>query len=295
MGTPKLTPKQTGYVKSFDETPIYYEVRGHGEPVVFIYGIACLINHWQPQIDFLSQHYKTVAFDLRGHQLSQPVNKNNLTVPDLATDVQVLLDHLQIKKAHFLGHSFGTPLMLQLYRQSPELFLTMTSVNGFAKNPIKNMFGLNVIEPFFRGVQMLSASQPELFQQFWSLSVNNPAAMLAAGLLGGFNLKLSAFKDIEIYAQSVSQMDLDVFMRLFESLMAFDGTTLLKDIHVPFLVIAGGKDNITPLSFQHDFKKMIKRSEYVELPYGSHCCQLDFPDYLNLKIFDFIERTMFRK
>lgn len=292
---PQLIPKLTGYVQSFDQSKIYYEVRGQGEPIVFVYGIACLINHWLPQIDFLSQHYMTIAFDLRGHQLSQPVNRENLSVEDLARDIQVLLSELKVKKAHFLGHSFGTPIMLQLYRNSPELFLTMTSVNGFAKNPIKNMFGLNVVEPLFRGIQAMNNAQPALFQHFWSLSVNNPAAMLMAGLLGGFNLKLSAFKDIEIYAQSISNMDLDVFIRLFESLMAFDGTEILKDIQVPSLVFAGGKDNITPLSFQHDFKKMIKGSEYVELPYGSHCTQLDFPDYLNLKIRDFIERAMFRK
>ncbi|MFN7905125.1 MAG: alpha/beta fold hydrolase [Pseudobdellovibrionaceae bacterium] len=295
MAAPQLIPKRIGVIQSFDETPIYYEIRGQGEPIVFVYGIACLINHWQLQIDFLSQYYTTVAFDLRGHQLSQPVNRKNLSVPDLAQDIQILLRELKIKKAHFLGHSFGTPIMLQLYRQAPELFLSITSINGFAKNPIKNMFGVNVVEPLFRGIQALYTSQPALFRQFWSASVNNPAAMLVAGLLGGFNLKLSAFKDIEIYAQSVSNMDLGVFIRLFESLMEFDGSDILAEIQVPSLVIAGGKDNITPLAFQHHFREMIAGSEYVELAYGSHCTQLDFPDYINLKIAEFIERSMFRK
>lgn len=291
---PVLIEKYTGYFNSFDDSQIYYEVRGKGEPLIFIYGIACLINHWQPQIDFLSQHYMTIAFDLRGHQFSQPVNKNNLSIEDLAHDIEKLLLHLKIKKAHFLGHSFGTPILLQLYRQSPELFLSVTSVNGFAKNPIKNMFGLNVVEPIFRGIQALDRAQPLLFRQVWSKSVDNPASMLMAGLLGGFNLKLSAFKDIEIYARSVSNMDLGIFIKLFESLMGFDGSDILPSIQVPSLVIAGGMDNITPLSFQHHFREMIPGSEYVELPYGSHCTQLDFPEYLNLKIRDFIERSMYR-
>ncbi len=291
---PVLIEKYSGYMNSFDETPIYYEVRGQGEPIVFVYGIACIINHWQPQIDFLSQHYMTIAFDLRGHQLSQPVNKKNLSVPDLALDIENLLKHLKVKKAHFLGHSFGTPVLLQLYKQAPELFLTIASVNGFAKNPIKNMFGLNVAEPIFRAIQALDRSQPLLFRQVWSKSVDHPASMILAGLLGGFNLRLTAFKDIEIYVKSVSNMDLGVFIRLFESLMEFDGSDILADIQVPTLVIAGGRDNITPLSFQHHFREMIPGSEYVELPYGSHCTQLDFPEYLNLKIRDFIERSMYR-
>ncbi|HEY1079648.1 MAG TPA: alpha/beta fold hydrolase, partial [Bdellovibrio sp.] len=113
----QTTPKQTGHFESFDGTPIYYEVRGEGEPLVLVYGIACIINHWHHQVEYFSKKYKVITFDLRGHQKSNPVaDMNHLGMDHLGQDVIGLLAHLKIKKAHFAGHSFGAPLILNLYK-----------------------------------------------------------------------------------------------------------------------------------------------------------------------------------
>ena len=58
-----LIEKQTGYFSSFDGTKIYYESRGAGEPIIFVYGIACLINHWHHQLSYFSESYQTITFD----------------------------------------------------------------------------------------------------------------------------------------------------------------------------------------------------------------------------------------
>ena len=58
---------QSGFVRSYDGTPIHYEVRGKGEPIVFVYGIACLMNHWHYQVEYFSQFRQVITFDLRGH------------------------------------------------------------------------------------------------------------------------------------------------------------------------------------------------------------------------------------
>lgn len=283
-----MTPKTTGTFQSFDGTPIYYEVRGQGEPLVLVYGIACLMNHWHYQSEYFSKNYQVITFDLRGHQKSNPVNKDNLTMDALAQDITGLLRHLQISKAHFAGHSFGAPLLLKLYDTAPELFLSMCFINGFAKNPIKGMFGLDVVEPFFYFVKNQYSQQPDLWNSLWKTAVDNPMAMYLSALAGGFNLRVTHFKDIEVYARGVARMNLEIFMALFEELMRYDGTSVLSQIEVPVLVISGEKDMVTPLKFQQDFKDQIKHSEMVVVPYGSHCTQLDFPDYTNLKIEKFL-------
>ena len=285
----ETTPKITGSFESFDGTPIYYEVRGEGEPLVLVYGIACLLNHWHHQIEYFSKKYKVISFDLRGHQKSCPVaDASQLTVEALSKDMIGLLKHLGVKKAHFAGHSFGAPLLLDLYSKQPDLFLSMTFINGFAKNPIKGMFGLDVIEPFFYFVKSQYEHQPDLWNTLWKLAVDNPMSMYLAALAGGFNLKVTHFKDIEVYARGVARMNLEVFLRLFEELMKYDGEAVLETIEVPVLIISGEKDMVTPIRFQHHFKEKIKHSEFVLVPYGSHCTQLDFPDYTNLKMEKFL-------
>lgn len=277
--------KKTGYFKSFDGTSIYYESRGEGPAMICIYGIACLMNHWHYQIEHFSKTHQVIAFDLRGHHQSSHIPaEGNLSITAMAQDVIGLLTHLEIKQAHFLGHSFGAPIMLETYRQDPGLFNSMVIVNGFAKNPIKGMFGLDMIEPFFYFLRDQYNKSPDLWNALWRALVYNPLAMHLAALAGGFNIKLTHFKDIEVYARGVSQMDLKIFLPLFEQMMNFNGTEILESIACKVLIISGENDRITPQSFQHELHEKIKGSEFLAVPYGSHCTQLDFPDYVNLRL-----------
>lgn len=285
----QTTPVNTGYFESFDGTSMYFEVHGEGEPLVLINGIACPINHWHYQIEYFSKNYKVIAFDLRGHYRSQALgDHNNLNMDSLGNDIIKLMENLKIKSAHFAGHSFGAPILLHLYEMKPSLVKSLIFINGFAKNPIKGMFGLDVVEPFFYFMKAQYQKQPDLWSTLWKLAVDNPMSMYLAALAGGFNLRVTHFKDIEVYTRSVARMNLDVFLNLFEELMKYDGEKVLEKVEAPTLIIAGEKDMVTPMRFQYHFKEKIKHSEFVLVPYGSHCTQLDFPDYTNLKIEKFL-------
>lgn len=285
-------PKKTGHFESFDGTPIYYEVRGEGEPLILVYGIACIINHWHHQIEYFAKSYKVITFDLRGHQKSNPINDiNQISMDALAKDILGLMKHLKIKKAHFAGHSFGAPLILNTYDHAPEVFYSMTFINGFARNPIKGMFGLNIVEPFFNFLKTQYQKQPEVWKTLWKTAFDNPMSIYIAALAGGFNLKVTHMKDIEVYMRGVARLNLDVFLGMFEVLMEYDGESVLEKIDVPALILSGEKDNVTPIHFQHHFKEKIKHSEFVVVPYGSHCTQLDFPEYTNLKIEKFLTES----
>lgn len=285
----KTVDIETGVFESFDGTPIYYEVRGEGTPLVLVYGIACLMNHWHHQVEYFCQNYKVITFDLRGHHKSQPLgDPRNLKIEDIVQDLTGLLEHLQISKAHFAGHSFGVPVLLDLYKANPELVSSLVFINGFSKNPIKGMFGVDVVEPFFYYIKEQFQKAPDMWTTLWRMAVDNPLSMVLAGIAGGFNLKLTQFKDIEVYARGVARMDVQIFMTLFEGLINFNGDEILPTIQVPCLIISGERDNVTPQKFQQEFHDLIPNSELVTVPHGSHCTQLDFPDYINLKMERFL-------
>ncbi|MFN7262874.1 MAG: alpha/beta fold hydrolase [Pseudobdellovibrionaceae bacterium] len=282
----------TGKFKSFDGTEIYYESRGQGDPIVFVYGIACLMNHWHHQVSFFSKNYQVITFDLRGHHRSGiPEDQSRLNLHSIARDIPVLLRELGLTQAHFVGHSFGAQVLLSAYDQAPSIFKSITFVNGFAKNPLKGMFGLDVVEPFFHGVKNMYAKFPEILTELWRVSTDNPLSQIGAGLVGGFNLSRTEFKDIEIYARGVSHLSLAVLIPYFEDMMSFQGDLVAEKISCPALILSGDKDNVTPQKFQVELHERIKGSQFVVVPYGSHCTQLDFPDYTNLKIKEFIQST----
>lgn len=277
--------KSANYFESFDGTKIYYEERGEGQPIVFVYGIACLMNHWHHQISYFSKNYRVISFDLRGHHKSEiPKNKNNLSINAISQDIFFLLEHLKIKKAHFVGHSFGVPVLIDFTEKYSDRISTLTFINGFASNPIKGMFGLDLVEPFYHFIKSQYDLNPSLWDLVWKKAINNPLTMVLTGLAGGFNLKQTQFKDIEVYAKGVSQIDLSVFLPLFQDLMNFNGEKTLEKIIFPTLILGGEKDSVTPFKYQQKMNEKIKGSEFVIVPYGSHCTQLDFPDYTNLKI-----------
>lgn len=293
MNETKLVPKSSGTFKSFDGTEIYYEVRGEGEPLVFIYGIACLMNHWHFQVEHFSKKYKVITFDIRGHHKSAAAkeNKNN-SLEAISKDMPYLLKELGIQKAHFIGHSFGVPVLLETFRNHPEIIRSLCFINGFAKNPIKNMFGLDIVEPLFYFIKDKYQKNPRLLNKIWKLSVDNPITALSMGFVGGFNLKVTQYKDVEIYVRGVSHMPLSVFINFFEDMMKFNGDGILSKINVPALIISGDKDMVTPQHFQHELHHKIKDSEITIVPYGSHCTQLDFPEFVNLRLDKFLsERT----
>jgi pimeloyl-ACP methyl ester carboxylesterase len=286
--TTEFVEKKTGFVTAVDGTPIYYEVRGHGEPLILIYGIACLMNHWHLQVEHFAKTHQVILFDIRGHHKSVPVtNVNNFKFEHLAFDIKSLMNHLDIKKAHFAGHSFGVPYLIKTYEQFPELFLSMTFINGFARNPLKKLFGLDFVEPLFNFLREQHRKSPDLWNNLWRGLIDNPIAFQVAALAGGFNLRLTQFKDIEMYCRGVSRLELVYFFELFEQLLQFDGTPVLSSISCPALIIAGDKDMLTPLSYQKEMHEQIKASEYLLIPYGSHCSQLDFPEFVNLKMSQF--------
>lgn len=288
--------KTTGSFAAMDRTPIYYEVRGQGEPLVLVYGIACLMNHWHKQVEYFAKTHRVILFDIRGHHKSVPVhNTDNFTFSHLAFDIKGLLNHLEIKKAHFVGHSFGVPYLIKTYEQFPEIFLSLTLISGFAKNPLKKLFGLGFVEPLFYFLREQHQKSPDLWNTLWRGMIDNPIAFQLAALAGGFNIKLTQFKDIEMYGRGVSRLELVYFFALFEHLLRFDGLAILPNIQTPTLIIAGDQDMLTPTSFQREMHTAIPNSELLLIPYGSHCCQLDFPVFVNLKLAEFLGRNALQK
>lgn len=276
--------KRTGTFESFDGTAIYYEVRGEGRPIVLCYGLACLINHWIHQIRYFSERYQTIVFDYRGHHRSDaPEDNANLSLEAVAKDMKLLLEHLQIKQASFWGHSFGVQVLLKYYDMFPETVANMVFINGFANNPIKGMFGIDAMPTLFHWFKEGYRKNPTLMGAMWRAAILNPLAIPVSSMVGGFNLSLTNVKDIEVYARGVASLDLDVFIAFGDAMMAYDATPVLGKITVPVLIISGAKDSITPLAYQARLHASIAGSELLRVPYGSHCTQLDLPEFVNLR------------
>src|SRR5215207_2968282 len=78
-----------------------------GAPVVtFSNSIGTTLEMWDRQVSALSDRYRCLRYDTRGHGRSLVVDRP-ITIEDLADDLARLLDALGIEQAHIVGLSLG--------------------------------------------------------------------------------------------------------------------------------------------------------------------------------------------
>ena len=85
---------------------IAYNIVGHGDPIIFIHGIGSRKHTWSGVIEGIKKSYQCISYDLRGHGESIK-NESDFTLSDLVEDLENLRSHLNIDKAHIIGHSLG--------------------------------------------------------------------------------------------------------------------------------------------------------------------------------------------
>src|SRR5258707_13484772 len=91
---------------SIGDCSLYYERHGLGFPVVFISGLGGFGSFWKDQVAAFGKRFEVITFDHRGIGQSDE-SRIGYTVERMATDVVRLLDRLEIKRSHGVGHSTG--------------------------------------------------------------------------------------------------------------------------------------------------------------------------------------------
>jgi non-heme chloroperoxidase len=90
-----------------DGTQIYYKDWGTGQPIVFHHGWPLSSDDWDAQmLFFLSQGYRVIAHDRRGHGRSSQSETGN-EMDTYVDDVAQLVKHLDLRDAIHIGHSTG--------------------------------------------------------------------------------------------------------------------------------------------------------------------------------------------
>ena len=93
---------------------------GPQEDLVMVHGLATNMAFWYfHYAAVFARRFRVTVYDLRGHGRSE-MPPDGYTPGNLARDLEGLLDHLSIRRAHFLVHSFGGVIALNLARVAPE-------------------------------------------------------------------------------------------------------------------------------------------------------------------------------
>lgn len=109
----QLIPVETVKYVNIGTDRIAYKVYGEGFPILMCMGYSGTMDLWQPEvIDKLSEHFKVITFDYPGMGYSTTHN-TSFTIRELADCAFDFIRAINIDKAHLLGWSMGTNVVLE--------------------------------------------------------------------------------------------------------------------------------------------------------------------------------------
>ncbi len=106
---------------------INYRCAGEGTDVVLIHGLATNHAFWHFNIvlPLVRDSHRVTVYDLRGHGYSM-MPPSGYTSAHMAEDLHCLLNHLEIPRAHLIGHSLGGVIALHYAAVYPERVASLT-------------------------------------------------------------------------------------------------------------------------------------------------------------------------
>ena len=130
---PKRTTTQ-GHSIQISNIEIYYEEYGVGKPLLLLHGFGGCSQNWHPFIDKLSEHFRLIIADLRGHGYStNPENK--FTHREAANDMFLLLEKLGINQFSAMGMSTGAMTLLHMATSQPSRIDSMVLISTTSHFP----------------------------------------------------------------------------------------------------------------------------------------------------------------
>jgi non-heme chloroperoxidase len=273
----------SGTITTKDAVQIYYKDWGSGQPIVFHHGWPLSSDDWDAQmLFFLSQGYRVIAHDRRGHGRSSQTATGN-EMDTYAADVAQLVAHLDLRNAIHIGHSTGGGEVAR--------YVARHGGGGRAAKAVL----IGAVPP----VMVKSAKNPggtpiEVFDGFRAAMVANRAQFyrdVPAGPFYGFNRPNA----------KVSEGLIDNWWRQgmiggakpqYDCIKAFSETDFTEDLQslkVPVLIMHGDDDQIVPIADSALLSaKLVKNGALKVYPgYPHGMCQV-YPDVVNRDLLAFI-------
>jgi 3-oxoadipate enol-lactonase len=106
--------------------PLHYVIDGPpgAPPLVMVGSLGTTLDMWRPQLGALSERFRVIRVDHRGHGGS-PVSPGPYRIDDLGADVVALLDRLGAERVRYCGLSLGGMVGMWLAAHVPERIQTM--------------------------------------------------------------------------------------------------------------------------------------------------------------------------
>lgn len=281
------------HVAAPDETPLYVRhMRGPVPTTALFYdGIACDGFIWKYLWRDLGERMSLAHYHYRGHGRSgAPRDPERIDVAAHAADADCVRRALGDPPVVLIGHSVGTQVMLETYRQRPAGIRALIFLCGSFGRVTYTFKNTDVLANVLPNLLGFVSRHPHVGRALWSHVPPNIALTLAR-LTGDVDPARVNPEDVEPYFRHVMHLDFALFLRMLRAAGEHTAEDLLPHIDVPCLVVAGDLDSFTPPAVSRAMAEAIPGAELAMLP-GSHLLPLERRDEVREIVFKFLARVV---
>lgn len=244
-----------------------YTEAGTGEALILIHGLGGNAWSWRQQLEGLSQAYRVIAMDLRGHGQSGYRAEEAISIRALAADVIALVQALGIDQGHFCGHSLGGMIALEIWGCAASLMKSLVLTNTTAFFPPPHM-----LEEFLRLFDHLDMSA---WARFMAPRLLRPGAPVALA---------------EEVVEMIAATPRGVYRQGLVAAFLTDFRWMLPVIDLPTLILAGAQDQATPVGYARYLAGQISNSVLQVVPQAAHLAPREQPEEFNRQLRLHLER-----
>jgi 3-oxoadipate enol-lactonase len=238
-----------------------------GRPVLLLSNsLGSTMAMWEPQIAALTQHFRVLRYDNRGHGGSS-VPAGPYTIERIARDARELIEGLSLAPALYCGLSLGGMVGMWLCQNAPQLLSRVVLCNTTAYFGQPEVWNQRLAMIDNEGLQAVANAtvQRWLSAEFMAQNPDIAAqcvAMIASTPVDGYKASVLAVRDVDLRAG-------------------------LTGITLPVLVIAGALDPATPPAMAEAIADAIPHARLAILD-ALHLSNIEKADEFNKLVIRFL-------
>jgi 3-oxoadipate enol-lactonase len=257
------------HITTGDQVRIAYRLDGaqHLPVLILSNSIGTTYHMWDGDVAALSQHFRLLRMDTRGHGGSG-VPAGAYSLDRLGRDVLELMDALGIRRAHFLGLSLGGFIGQWLGIHAPERIDRLILSNTAAYLGPASVFDQRITE--VRAAPDMRRSTEEFLANWF------PRHMIEAG-----------GPVVEKFRNMLMAVDGEGLAGSFAAVRDADLRRTIRLIAAPTLVIAGRDDTVTSARHGAEVAAAIPGARLLTLP-TVHLSNIEMPAEFSAAVLAFL-------
>ncbi|WP_306052917.1 alpha/beta fold hydrolase [Natronococcus wangiae] len=253
---------------------LYYEDHGDGRPIVFLHGVMCSLRYFEPQLSGLSNEYRAIAVDFRGHGRSEKTELGH-TVAQYARDLHAFVEQRDLEDIVLVGWSMGA-------------FVSWDFVDQFGTERVRGLvdvdieasrfqwddyeYGLTDLEGLNDTLALAQSDRTSLIERFTEQVFSNPTAEMRT-----------------LQFDEMSRTPAPIKSAILFDALTRDYRTVLPEVDVPMLVCAGADESRGSVAAVRRVADLVPDATFECFEDCGHCPPLEQPERFNRVVSQFVD------